>query len=112
VPALVLATPHLLATAIAACLEHTGDFTVVVPRLDDDDWRPVESYPVVITSMPVPKDCGDLIIELPASFTAPVLVTIGDITAPITVPLEDPFAPLIDLARRYVRRDLASPFTI
>ena len=99
----------MYATALAHQVRNRGGYDVDVPDLADAEWVPAEPFDAVITSLPVPREWGDVIIELPDSFDAPVIVTVADVSAPVRV---DPLAPIDDVVSllvRYVPADIAVP---
>lgn len=106
---LILATPYLYATALAACLGLSERCEVVIPDVAGGASIPDQRYDVVVvaaTDGTLPVDvvpAGDVTITLPAwSWDEPVIVRAGRLTTRLVVDPAGGLDQVTPLVRRYV----------
>ena len=89
---LVLVAPHGYATALATTLRAGDRYEVVVPNVMAGEEADAEdgAFDVVVTTLPVPRDLGRVIVSLPDTTAESVTVTVGDLEVPLPVTLTGP----------------------
>ena len=99
---LVVAIPHVCASALASYLCERGVYDVYAPDVAAGEGVPGRRFDAVVTTVPVPEAVGDVVIELPQTFDRPVTVSVDDITFPVTVSTSHPIEDVAGLLHRYV----------
>lgn len=102
---LVVATPYVLATALAFALTARGRFDVVAPDLRAGELMRATGWDVVVRTAPDEENRGGIAVQLPTSFKRPVLVTMDETTVPVMVSTAHPVADLIALLEELLFHD-------
>jgi hypothetical protein len=105
---LVVASPYVGATALARLLEQR-DYDVVVPDIGVGEEPPPGVFDAVLTTLPVGDYGARVVIELPATWTMPVRVTVDGVTEELVTRASDPMEEVLELLDRHVRARLAAP---
>jgi hypothetical protein len=103
---LILAAPHVYATALAVCLALDDTCEVVVPDIAAGEVPTCGHYDVMVTT----GDAGDfdgvaaeIVVTLPAlSWDEPVRVSVGGVTESVLIDRDRSMVHLVGLVRRYV----------
>ena len=98
----MVAVPHVCASALAYYLRQGGMYDVHAPDVASGEAVPGDRFDAVVTTVPVPEAVSDVVIELPESFTGPVIVTVDDLTFPVPVSESHPIEDVASLLHRYV----------
>ncbi len=99
---LVVAVPHVCASALAYYLRQGDMYDVHAPDVASGEALPGHRFDAVVTTVPVPEAVSDVVIELPQSFNGPVRVTVDGLTFPVSVSESHPIEDVARLLRRYV----------
>jgi len=102
---LVVAIPHVCASALAFYLRQAETFDVFAPDVAGGEGIPMRRFDAVLTTVPVPEAEGDMVIELPQSFDRPVTVSVRDLRFAVNVSETHPIEDVAGLLRRYFFQD-------
>ena len=99
---LIVVTPHAYATALATAFRAGERYEVVVPNvMAGEDVREDEVFNVVVTTLPVAKGRGTVIIALPGTAAECVTVTVGDLSVEVPVSGSTFLEDVVALVERY-----------
>ena len=101
---LVLVTPHAYATALATAFRGGKDnrYDVVVPNvMAGEDVHEDEVFNVVVTTLPVARGRGTVVVSLPGTAAERVTVTVGDLSVEVPVSGSSFLEDVVALVERY-----------
>lgn len=98
---LIVAVPHVYATALASNLQQDESYEIVLPNVSYGDELPQAPFDVAITNLPIPRGCARVHIRLPETATDPLLVTAGETTVAMETDGPSYVSDLVALVKRY-----------
>ncbi len=99
---LIVATPYVLATALAVHLKNRRCYEVHAPNIGIGDAAPRAHWDAVLVSSSSPAHAGSVVIVLPRSLENPVLVTAAGRTTEVRISASHPIDDIVSLLDRHL----------
>ncbi len=98
---LILAVPHVYATALALNLGEDASYDICHPNVRNGEELPETPVDVAITNLPISTACARVHIRLPDAAGEPLVLTVNGTRIAVQTEGESCVADLVALVRKY-----------